>query len=456
MLIPKFTNLLQVTSRNTCYEADSKQLFFSNDINNISSLQMKQVRGYTIISKIGKGGFAKVYKAIKGKEQEIYALKKIDKKEENLERYVQGELDIAQQKLKHRNIVKILEYFKDENIYIVMEYCGMGDLGAYLVQTKPYLGQRIVFMTHMALGVNYLHTQNIIHRDLKPENVLITQKSGELVCKITDFGVSRIKQDQHEMFHTYIGSYPYMAPEITGIKNYANEVDIFALGMLFYAVYKYTILKNSFGSKSLIPGLYAPGDRIAYLNEVLKREKPTLERFLEQYFKDSNVTVGKFIFSMIDIQPENRPQMDFILMQITEIKVQHELYPTTGRQDRSIEELHNQIKTLKNELLQKSPGEKMKIRAEIYQQQIQELERQSQNERKYMQDTLKQMGAVIAIQQEEIAKLQNSMKEMKNEYQKKESLRDPIDKDSALGDKQSLQEVCIYLIKCIFLVHFIF
>ena len=389
-----------------------------------------------------------------------YALKKIDKRDENTERYVQGELDIAQQKLKHRNIVRILEFFYEGNIYIVMEYCGMGDLSAYLVETEPDISQRIVFMTHMALGVNYLHTQHIIHRDLKPENVLITDKSGEIVCKITDFGVSRIKQNQHDKFHTYIGSFPYMAPEITGDQEYGNEVDIFALGMLFFAVYKYTILTNSFGSKSLIPGKYASGDRIAYLNEVLKKEKPTLEQFLEQYFKDSNVTVGKFIFSMIDIQPENRPQMDFILMQITEIKVQHELYPTSGRQDQSIEELHNQIKTLRNELLQK-----MKIRAEVYQQQIQELERQSQNERKYLQDNLKQMGAVIGKQQEEIAKLQNSMKEMKNEYQKKDSLRDPVEnkefkpleltfsknKDLTLckhvgsSDKQSLQEVCICL-----------
>ena len=360
---------------------------------------MKQVRDYTLIGKIGKGAFAKVYKATKGKEKEIYALKKIDKRDENTERYVQGELDIAQQKLKHRNIVRILEFFYEGNIYIVMEYCGMGDLSAYLVETEPDISQRIVFMTHMALGVNYLHTQNIIHRDLKPENVLLNDKSGETVCKITDFGVSRIKQNQHDKFHTYIGSYPYMAPEITGDQEYGNEVDIFALGMLFYAVYKYTILTNSFGSKSLIPGKYASGDRIAYMNEVLKKEKPTLEKFLKQYFKDSNVTVGKFIFSMIDIQPENRPQMDFVLMQIAEIKVQHELFPTTGGQDKWTEELQNQNKALRNKLLLKNSTEKMEIRTEIKQQQ-----------------KIQEMETLIAKQQEEISELQNCMREVKSEY----------------------------------------
>ena len=310
---------------------------------------MKQVKDYTIIRKIGKGGFAKVYAATKGKEAELYAMKKIKKNDKHTERFIQGELEIAKQKLKHRNIVQIFEYFRHKNIYILMEYCEMGDLDAYLVQVKPDINQRIVFITHMALGVNYLHNKNIIHRDLKPENVVITNKSGEIICKITDFGVSCIKISQHDMFQTYVGSFPYMAPEITGDKEYGNEVDIFALGMLFYAVYKYTILTNSFGKKSLIPGLYLAGNRIAYLNEVIKKERPTVEQFIEQYFQDSDV-VGKFIFSMIDIKPENRPQMDSVLMQISEIKVQHELCPTIDRQEQSIEELQVQNEELRNGL----------------------------------------------------------------------------------------------------------
>ena len=307
---------------------------------------MKQVKDFTIIEKIGKGGFAKVYTARKGKEEGIYALKKIEKNDENTERYIQGELEIVQQRLKHRNIVQIFEYFREGNIYIVMEYCEMGDLSAYLVQVKPDINKRILFMTHMALGVNYLHNQNIIHRDLKPENVLITNKSGENVCKITDFGVSRIKLSKHDMFQTYVGSFPYMAPEITGDQEYGNEVDIFALGMLFYAVYKYTILTTSFGTQSLIPGLYVAGNRIAYLNEVMKREKPTVEQFIEKYFQDSNVVVGKFIFSMIDLKLENRPQMDFVLVEISEIKVQHELCP-------AMKDLQNQNDTLRTELQRK-------------------------------------------------------------------------------------------------------
>ena len=341
-------------------------------------LQIKRVKDFTIIEKIGKGGFAKVYTARKGKQEAIYALKKIEKNDENTERYIQGELEIVQQRLKHRNIVQIFEYFREGNIYIVMEYCEMGDLSSYLVQIKPDINQRIVFMTHMALGVNYLHNQNIIHRDLKPENVLITNKTGEIVCKITDFGVSRIKLSKHDMFQTYVGSFPYMAPEITGDQEYGNEGDIFALGMLFYAVYKYTILTTSFGTQSLIPGLYVDGNRIAYLNEVMKREKPTIDQFIEKYFKDSNV-VGKFIFSMIDTKPENRPQMDFVLMKISEIKIQHELCPAMTDLQNQNDELRtelqrNQNDELRQELFQLNQAQTEKFR-EVYKI-IEELQRQ--------------------------------------------------------------------------------
>ena len=323
----------------------------------IVHFQMKQVRDYTILEKIGKGGFAKVYAATKGNAAEIFALKKIEKKDVETEKYIQGELDIARQKLKHRNIIQIFEYFKEGNIYIIMEYCAMGDLNAYLVQEKRDLGQRINFMTHMALGVNYLHTQNIIHRDLKPENVLITQNVGEIICKITDFGLSRIKQNKDDICNSYLGSFPYMAPEITGDSEYGSKIDIYALGMLYYAVYKNTILTNSFGSKSLIPGLYVPQNRIAYLNEVMKKEKPSMEQFLQTYFSKSNLTVGSFVYSMIDIKPENRPETDYILMQIAEIKAQHEHCTAKERQEQSIikdlqsenDELRNEIRRIKAE-----------------------------------------------------------------------------------------------------------
>ena len=314
---------------------------------------MKTVKDYKILDLIGEGSFAKVYKVQKDNGEE-YALKEIKETNSEFEKYIQGELDIINQKLKHRNIIKIYEYFIDKNIYIAMEYSELGDLNDYMVQEKPELGQRLAFMIDMAMGVNYLHTQSIIHRDLKPENILLSNVSDQVICKITDFGVSRIKLSKYDKFRTYIGSYPYMAPEITGEKDYSNEVDTFALGLLYYAVYKYSVLTNSFGKMALIPGIIIMSDgkpRIAYLNEVLKREQPTQQQFIDKYFTESSA-VGSFIYSMIDIEPQNRPEMDLILVKTSEIRTKYERLHDLQRQEESIKDLQQQNKGLRNEITQ--------------------------------------------------------------------------------------------------------
>ena len=303
------------------------------------------MQDYTLKEELGEGSFVKVYKGIR-QNGEVYAVKEL-KKNPQVEKYIEGELEIIKQKLHHINIFEIFEYFIENKIYIVMEHCEIGNLNDYIVQNDPELGQRISFMSDMALGVNYLHGQNIIHRDLKPENILITDKSGQIVCKITDFGVSKIKYSKYDTFNTYIGSYPYMAPEITGDQEYGSEVDIFAIGLLFYAVFKNTVLTNSFGQKFLIPGIYVEKNRIAYLNEVMKREKPNEEEFLVNYFKEFS-PFGKFIFSMLHIEQTKRPTMDSVLVQVTEVKVQNNLNPVIQRQEEAID-LQKQNENLKIE-----------------------------------------------------------------------------------------------------------
>ena len=323
---------------------------------------MKTIKDYKILDLIGKGSFAKVYKVQKDNGEE-YALKEIKETNSEFEKYIQGELDIINQKLKHRNIIKIYEYFIDKNIYIAMEYSELGDLNDYMVQEKPELGQRLAFMIDMAMGVNYLHTQNIIHRDLKPENILLTKVLDQIICKITDFGVSRIKLSKYDKFRTYIGSYPYMAPEITGEKDYSNEVDTFALGLLYYAVYKYSVLTNSFGKKALIPGIFIMSEgkpRIAYLNEVLKREQPTRQQFIDKYFTES-YAVGSFIYSMVDIEPQNRPEMDLILVKTSEIRAKYERLHDLQRQEESIKDLQEQNKGLRDEVTQLEEASDLKV-----------------------------------------------------------------------------------------------
>ena len=352
------------------------------------------MKDYTLQEELGEGGFAKVYKGIK-QNGEVFAVKEL-KTSFQIERYIEGELEIIKQKLQHKNIVKLFEYFIEDKIYIVMEFCEMGNLNDYMVQNETIVSQRISFMSDMALGVNYLHGQNIIHRDLKPENILLTERERQIICKITDFGVSRIKLSKYDKFYTYVGSYPYMAPEITGEKEYGSEVDIFALGLLFYAVFRNTVLTNSFGQRSLIPGIYIEKNRIAYLNEVMKREKPNEQEFLVKYFKESS-PFGKFIFSMLHIQAENRPLMDSVLVQVTQVRVQHDLNPVIQRQEETIMGLQKQNDDLQRELHENSERERL--------------------EKQAMQETIAQNGDTNADLQKQVTLLLEGKETLNTELQ---------------------------------------
>ena len=371
---------------------------------------------YRLQEEIGEGSFAKVYKGIK-QNGEVYAVKEL-KKNFQVERYIQGELDIIKQKLKHQNVVYIFEHFTQNYMYIVMEYCEMGNLNDYMVQNDTELCQRISFMCDMALGVNYLHSQNIIHRDLKPENILLTDKSGQIVCKITDFGVSKIKFSKYDTFNTYIGSYPYMAPEITGDQEYGSEVDIFALGLLFYAVVKNTVLTNSFGQKALIPGIYIEKNRIAYLNELMKKEKTTEEEFLVKYYKELS-PFGKFVFSMLHLKSENRPNMDSVLVQVSEVKVQHELNPVLKRQEESIIDLQKQNDDLRNELHQLNEKlERKQLKMQSMKDNITQNVVTVGNLQKQVTELAEEKGTLTTELQQQNEKLEKLKKESQKEINK--------------------------------------
>ena len=115
--------------------------------------------------------------------------------------------------------------------YLIFEYCNGGDLQTALSNYKK---------KHLFLD------EKIIHHDIKPANILLHYDNNEdlkqlnlMKCKfkISDFGLSKFKNEQHERM---IGGSPlYMEPYLfdknVPIKIIENEkVDIWSLGILTY------------------------------------------------------------------------------------------------------------------------------------------------------------------------------------------------------------------------------
>jgi eukaryotic-like serine/threonine-protein kinase len=110
-----------------------------------------------------------------------------------------------------------------------MEYVKGESLEAVLDREKSLDSPRALnYAVQILKGVEHAHEAQILHRDLRPANVLISE-SG--VCKVADFGTSRLLERSHAT--TVIGSPPYMAPEaFQGRAVLAS--DIYSVGVMLY------------------------------------------------------------------------------------------------------------------------------------------------------------------------------------------------------------------------------
>ncbi|KAJ3059902.1 hypothetical protein HDU98_004082 [Podochytrium sp. JEL0797] len=138
-------------------------------------------------------------------------------------------------RVRHENIVQLYEMFAIENkIYLVMEIVTGGELFDEIVKRGKYSETDTARIVHKILGaVEYLHSNDIAHRDLKPENLLLSEKSVNAKVMISDFGLSKILNDETAM-KTACGTPGYVAPEVLRKRGYGKEVDLWSIGVIAY------------------------------------------------------------------------------------------------------------------------------------------------------------------------------------------------------------------------------
>ena len=137
----------------------------------------------------------------------------------------------------HRHVVRVLDLVVEgQTAGIVMELVRGQDLRHHLSGrwTLPP-AQSVYFARQLLEGAAAVHAAGIIHRDVKPENVLVDASEGEVILKLTDFGIARLSYGSTLTRQpSLLGTPEYMAPEVVDIAPVTPAADLYSIGIVLY------------------------------------------------------------------------------------------------------------------------------------------------------------------------------------------------------------------------------
>jgi eukaryotic-like serine/threonine-protein kinase len=199
-----------------------------------------EIPGFEIMSRLGRGSQATVYKARQVSMDRIVALKILDKKvaatADFKDRFIKEARSAAA--LSHNNIVQAFDVGEHNGInYFVQEYVEgttvadvMRERGRAYSETEA-----LDIAIQMAEALAHAHSRGFIHRDVKPKNIMLTP---EHIAKLADMGLARQASDAEAALAEAgkaFGTPYYIAPEqIRGNPNIDFRADIYSLGATLY------------------------------------------------------------------------------------------------------------------------------------------------------------------------------------------------------------------------------
>jgi serine/threonine-protein kinase len=234
-------------------------------VSSATDLTGKQLGNYRILSALGQGGMAKVYKGYQPMLDRYVAVKVLAPQfatdEEFRARFQREAAAIA--RLRHPNIVQVHDFGVEGPIhYMVMEYIA-GDTLKLRVRAARAVSERLApsevltILSGVASALDYAHARDIVHRDVKPANIMlrIEESGGDVAQRpasgslqpspagekgaftpvLTDFGVAKIMEGvQFTGTGMTIGTPDYMAPEQGSGGEITASADLYSLAVILY------------------------------------------------------------------------------------------------------------------------------------------------------------------------------------------------------------------------------
>uniref|UniRef100_A0A671YX06 receptor protein-tyrosine kinase n=1 Tax=Sparus aurata TaxID=8175 RepID=A0A671YX06_SPAAU len=266
---------------------------FAKEID-VSSIHIERV--------IGMGEFGEVCSGrlrAQGKREIYVAIKSLkagysDKQRRDFlsEASIMGQFD-------HPNIIRLEGVVtRCKPLMIITEYMENGSLDAFL---RKHDGQFTVIqlvgmLRGVASGMKYLSDMSYVHRDLAARNILV---NSNLVCKVSDFGLSRVLEDDPEAAYTTRIPIRWTAPEAISYRKFTTASDVWSYGIVMWEVVSYGErpywdMNNQDVIKAIEEGyrLPAPMDCPVVLHQLMldcwerdRAERPTFSQILNMLDK---------------------------------------------------------------------------------------------------------------------------------------------------------------------------
>ncbi|CAK85035.1 unnamed protein product (macronuclear) [Paramecium tetraurelia] len=286
---------------NICFKEEFVQndfvkLKFDEDDLQATSIQIEgreakqkvKLSDFKKLKPLGQGAYGKVMlvEYYKNGIQKLYAMKILEKKnikKESQIRHVFDERKILE-KTDSNFVVKLRYAFQNHaRLYFIVDYMAGGDF-YYHIKSQPSVPDHFIkfYSAEIIFGLQHLHSLNVIYRDLKPENILVSESRH---IKLSDFGLSKILENDNEKAKTCCGTIDYLAPEVLVNDGYTFTCDFYSLGCLIYEMY--------FGK----PPFYSKDKKQMMENRIIR-----LVPFLELCSKEARDLLTK----LLEVDPKKR------------------------------------------------------------------------------------------------------------------------------------------------------
>lgn len=196
----------------------------------------QKIAGCLIEARIGKGGMATVYRAIRDHDEAVVAVKVLSQHTAETDNGVarfQREARLMQS-LEHPHILPVYDFGTlGSLIYLIMKIVEGDSLENLLKNGRLPTGLTLQLLKEITTALDYAHDLGIVHRDLKPGNILLDTDGSTY---LTDFGIAKWKEESVGLTLTgmVLGTPGYMAPEQWRTDPVDRRTDVYALGVMTF------------------------------------------------------------------------------------------------------------------------------------------------------------------------------------------------------------------------------